>query len=137
VVELPIGAFFVQFHRCVRNRLAEQIRAKAGNLDAFYYAPTPDTGFVSAANLTPQHARNFMPLIFYTMLALVQEFLPHMLEQGDGQSCGRPGLGNAYRRPRTSRRPALDYARHEGTAGSHLSVVSRAVDHCSAIWRRS
>src|ERR1035438_209657 len=25
-------------------------------------------------------------------------------------------------------RPALDYARHEGTAGSHLSVVSRAVD---------
>ena len=65
-------------------RLAEQIRAKAGNLDAFYYAPTPDTGFVSAANLTPQHARNFMPLIFYTMLALVQEFLPHMLEQGDG-----------------------------------------------------
>jgi len=23
------------------------------------------------------------PLIFYTMLALMQEFLPHMLEQGD------------------------------------------------------
>ena len=46
--------------------------------------PTPDTGFVSAAKLTPQHAQNFMPLIFYTMLALVQEFLPHMLEQGDG-----------------------------------------------------
>ena len=67
-------------------RLAEQIRAKAGNLDAFYYAPTPDTGFVSAANLTPQHAQNFMPLIFYTMLALVQEFLPHMLEQGTAPS---------------------------------------------------
>ncbi len=50
-------------------RLAGQIRAKAGHLDAFYYAPTPDTGFVSAANLTPQHAQNFMPLIFYTMLA--------------------------------------------------------------------
>jgi short-subunit dehydrogenase len=65
-------------------RLAEQIRAQAGDLDAFYYAPTPRTGFVSAASLTPQHARDFMPLIFYTMLALVQEFLPHMLEQGDG-----------------------------------------------------
>jgi short-subunit dehydrogenase len=65
-------------------RLAGQIRAKAGNLDAFYYAPTPSTGFVSAANLTPQHAQSFMPLIFYTMLALVQEFLPHMLGQGDG-----------------------------------------------------
>jgi short-subunit dehydrogenase len=65
-------------------RLAEQIRAQAGNLDAFYYAPTPNTGFVSAASLTPRHAQKFMPLIFYTMLALVQEFLPHMLEQRDG-----------------------------------------------------
>jgi short-subunit dehydrogenase len=65
-------------------RLAEQIRAKAGDLDALYYAPTPGTGFVAAANLTPQHAQSFMPLIFYTMLALVQEFLPHMIEQGDG-----------------------------------------------------
>ncbi len=64
--------------------LAEQVRTQTGHLDALYYAPTPDTGFVAAANLTPQHARNFMPLIFYTMLALVQEFLPHMLEQGDG-----------------------------------------------------
>lgn len=64
--------------------LAEQIRAKTGNLDALYYAPTPNTGFVSAANLTPQHAQSFMPLIFYTLLALVQEFLPHMLEQGEG-----------------------------------------------------
>lgn len=65
-------------------RLAERIRAEVGDLDAFYYAPTPNTGFVSAADLTPQHAEKFMPLIFYTMLALVREFLPHMLEQGDG-----------------------------------------------------
>ena len=65
-------------------RLAEEIRAKVGDLDALYYAPTPNTGFVSAVKLTPQHARSFMPLIFYTMVALVQEFLPHMLEQGDG-----------------------------------------------------
>ena len=67
-------------------RLAEQIRAKAGDLDALYYAPTPNTGFVSAADLTPEHAEKFMPLIFYTMLALVQEFLPHMLEQGTAPS---------------------------------------------------
>ena len=65
-------------------RLAERIRAKAGDLDAFYYAPTPSTGFVPAASLTPQHAEKFMPLIFYTLLALVGEFLPHMLAQGDG-----------------------------------------------------
>jgi short-subunit dehydrogenase len=64
--------------------LAARIRAIAGHPDAFYYAPTPDTGFVPAASLTPQHAQKFMPLIFYTMLALVQEFLPHMLQQRDG-----------------------------------------------------
>lgn len=64
--------------------LAGQIRARVGHLDALYYAPTPNTGFVSAANLTPQLAQDFMPLIFYTLLALVQEFLPYMLEQGDG-----------------------------------------------------
>jgi short-subunit dehydrogenase len=73
-------------------RLAGQIRAKAGHLDALYYAPTPATGFVSAANLTPQHAQNFMPLIFYTMLALVQEFLPHMLEQGGSTVQGLPNM---------------------------------------------
>ena len=78
-------------------RLAEQIRAKAGNLDAFYYAPTPATGFVSAANLTPQRAENFMPLIFYTTPALAEESLLHTLEQGDGailtaQGADRQGL---------------------------------------------
>ena len=141
-------------------RLAEQIRAKAGPLDAFYYAPTPETGFVSAANLTPQYAQNFMPLIFYTMLALVQEFLPHMLEQGDGAILTAQGGSTVQGLPNmsgpspaqaaqrnylqedadkaststqirtSSARPdicrALDYARHEGTAGNHLPVVSRA-----------
>jgi short-subunit dehydrogenase len=81
-------------------RLAGQIRAAAGHLDAFYYAPTPETGFVSAANLTPRHAQSFMPLIFYTMLALVQEFLPHMLEQGDGAILTAQG-GSTVRACRT------------------------------------
>ncbi len=65
-------------------RLAEQIRARVGNLDVFYYAPTPDGGFIPAASLTPQQAQDFMPLSFYSLVALVQEFLPHMLEQGAG-----------------------------------------------------
>ena len=56
--------------------LAGRIRAAAGHLDAFYYAPTPEDGFVAAADLSPERAGPFMPLIFYTMLALVQEFLP-------------------------------------------------------------
>src|SRR5215212_1627393 len=41
-------------------RLAEQIRATAGKLDAFYYAPTPGGTFVPAAKLTPQQAQDFM-----------------------------------------------------------------------------
>jgi short-subunit dehydrogenase len=64
--------------------LAEQIRAVTGGLDVIYYAPTPDGGFVPAANLTPERARAFMPLAFYSLLALVREFLPYMLDQGDG-----------------------------------------------------
>jgi NAD(P)-dependent dehydrogenase (short-subunit alcohol dehydrogenase family) len=44
--------------------LAEQVRAAVGELDALYYAPTPSEGFVPAAELTPERARDFMPLIF-------------------------------------------------------------------------
>jgi hypothetical protein len=33
---------------------------------------------------TPQRAEAFMPLVFYSLLPLVQQFLPYMVEQGDG-----------------------------------------------------
>jgi short-subunit dehydrogenase len=46
--------------------------------------PTPRDGFVAAADLTPQRAHDFMPLAVFSLLALVQQFLPHMLKQGDG-----------------------------------------------------
>ena len=52
--------------------LARQIRAKVGGPDTFYYAPTSDGGFVPAANLTPQRTQAFLPLAFYSLLALVQ-----------------------------------------------------------------
>jgi short-subunit dehydrogenase len=64
--------------------LASQIRALAGAPDTIYYAPTPAGEFVPAAKLTPRLAEAFMPLAFYSFIALVQEFLPRMLEQGDG-----------------------------------------------------
>lgn len=64
--------------------LAERIRIAVGDLHAIYYAPTAERGFVPAVDLTPERAHGFMPLGFYSFLALVQEFLPHMLEQGDG-----------------------------------------------------
>jgi hypothetical protein len=43
--------------------LAAKVRAKVGDLAALYFAPTPEAGFVPAADLTPQSARAFMPLV--------------------------------------------------------------------------
>jgi short-subunit dehydrogenase len=108
-------------------RLAEQIRAKTGDLDAFYYAPTPATGFVSAASLTPQHAQNFMPLIFYTMLALVQEFLPHMLQQGDGAILTAQGGSTVQGLPDMSGPSPAQAAQRNYLQALHAEVAEKGV----------
>jgi short-subunit dehydrogenase len=108
-------------------RLAGQIRAQAGHLDALYYAPTPATGFVSAANLTPQHAQNFMPLIFYTMLALVQEFLPHMLEQGDGAILTAQGGSTVQGLPNMSGPSPAQAAQRNYLQALHAEVAGKGV----------
>ncbi len=109
------------------HRLAEQIRARAGNLDALYYAPTPDTGFVSAIDLTPQHARSFMPLIFYTMVALVQEFLPHMLEQGDGAILTAQGGSTVQGLPNMSGPSPAQAAQRNYLQALHAEVAEKGV----------
>jgi short-subunit dehydrogenase len=108
-------------------RLAERIRAQAGHLDAFYYAPTPATGFVSAASLTPQRARDFMPLIFYTMLALVQEFLPHMLEQGDGAILTAQGGSTVQGLPNMSGPSPAQAAQRNYLQALHAEVAGNGV----------
>ncbi len=108
-------------------RLAEQIRATAGDLDAFYYAPTPNTGFVAAANLTPQHAENFMPLIFYTLLGLVQEFLPHMLEQGDGAILTAQGGSTVQGLPNMSGPSPAQAAQRNYLQALHAEVAEQGV----------
>jgi short-subunit dehydrogenase len=108
-------------------RLAGQIRAEAGSLDAFYYAPTPDTGFVPAASLTPQHAQDFMPLIFYTMLALVQEFLPHMLEQGDGAILTAQGGSTVQGLPDMSGPSPAQAAQRNYLQALHAEVADKGV----------
>jgi short-subunit dehydrogenase len=108
-------------------RLAEQIRNKAGDLDAFYYAPTPNTGFVSAAELTPQYAEKFMPLIFYTMLALVQEFLPHMLEQGDGAILTAQGGSTIQGLPYMSGPSPAQAAQRNYLQALHAEVADKGV----------
>ena len=108
-------------------RLAEQIRAKAGNLDTLYYAPTPNTGFVSAAGLTPQHAQKFMPLIFYTLLALVQEFLPDMLEQGDGAILTAQGGSTVQGLPNMSGPSPAQAAQRNYLQALHDEVAEKGV----------
>jgi short-subunit dehydrogenase len=107
--------------------LARQIRAIAGGLDAIYYAPTPGTGFVSAASLTPQHAQNFMPLIFYTLLALVQEFLPHMLEQGDGAILTAQGGSTVQGLPNMSGPSPAQAAQRNYLQSLHAEVAGQGV----------
>jgi short-subunit dehydrogenase len=108
-------------------RLAGQIRARAGNPDAFYYAPTPSTGFVPAASLTPQHAQKFMPLIFYTMLALVQEFLPHMLQQGDGAILTAQGGSTVRGLPDMSGPSPAQAAQRNYLQALHAEVAGKGV----------
>jgi short-subunit dehydrogenase len=108
-------------------RLAEQIRATAGDLDAFYYAPTPNTGFVPAADLTPQHAQSFMPLIFYTMVALVQEFLPHMLAQGDGAILTAQGGSTVQGLPHMSGPSPAQAAQRNYLQALHAEVAGQGV----------
>ena len=108
-------------------RLADQIRAETGNLDALYYAPTPATGFVPAAGLTPQHAEKFMPLIFYTMLALVQEFLPHMLEQGNGAILTAQGGSTVRGLPNMSGPSPAQAAQRNYLQALHAEVAEKGV----------
>ena len=108
-------------------RLAERIRAKTGDLDALYYAPTPSTGFVSAADLTPQIAQSFMPLIFSTMLALVQEFLPHMIAQGDGAILTAQGGSTVEGLPYMSGPSPAQAAQRNYLQALHAEVADKGV----------
>ncbi|PZS24378.1 MAG: SDR family oxidoreductase [Pseudonocardiales bacterium] len=108
-------------------RLAEQIRAKVGHLDAFYYAPTPDGGFVPAAGLTPQQAAEFMPLTFYTLVALVREFLPHMLDQRDGAILTAQGASSTQGLPNMSGPGPAQAAQRNYLQSLHAEVADKGV----------
>jgi short-subunit dehydrogenase len=107
--------------------LAEQIRAKVGALDALYYAPTPQDGFFPAADLTPQRARAFMPLVFYSMVALVQEFLPHMLALGDGAILTAQGASTVHGLPNMSGPGPAQAAQRNYLQSLHAEVSGKGV----------
>ncbi len=75
--------------------LAERIRAAIGHLDAIYYGACAG-GAVSVTDLTAEHFRTFLPLCMDAPMALVREFLPAMLDRGDGAIISAQG-GSAVR----------------------------------------
>jgi short-subunit dehydrogenase len=77
-------------------RLAEQIRAQAGHLDAFYYA-------------------------------LVQEFLPHMLEQGDGAILTAQGGSTVQGLPNMSGPSPAQAAQRNYLQALHAEVAGKGV----------
>jgi short-subunit dehydrogenase len=107
--------------------LAERIRAAAGELDALYYAPTPDQGFVPAAELMPERASDFMPLIFFSLIALVQEFLPHMIEQGSGAILTAQGASTVQGLPNMSGPGPAQAAQRNYLQSLHAEVTDQGV----------
>ena len=107
--------------------LAEQIRAAVGDLNALYYAPTPEEGFVPAAGLTPERAQAFMPLVFYTMVALVHEFLPPMLAHGDGAILTAQGASTVHGLPNMSGPGPAQAAQRNYLQSLHAEVAGQGV----------
>jgi len=107
--------------------LAERVRAVTGELDALYYAPTLDEGFVAAAELTPQQAQDFMPLVFYSLLALVQQFLPHMIEQRSGAILTAQGASTVHGLPNMSGSGPAQAAQRNYLQSLHAEMSDKGV----------
>jgi short-subunit dehydrogenase len=106
-------------------QLAAQIRDAVGDPDAFYYG-VPAGGFIPVAALTPERARALMPLAVYSLLALVQEFLPAMLERGDGAILSAQGASALRGMPHISGGFALA-AQRNYLQSLHAAVAGKGV----------
>lgn len=107
--------------------LAGQIRAQVGSLEALYYAPTSDGGFVPAAALTAERASTYMPLGLYTLIELVREFLPHMLEQGHGAILTAQGGSTIEGLPNMSGPGVAQAAQRNYLQSLHAEVAGEGV----------
>jgi short-subunit dehydrogenase len=108
-------------------RLAGRIRDTVGDLDAFYYAPTPAGDFVPGVELTARYARAFLPLSFYTLVALVQEFLPRMRERGDGAILTAQGASSTHGLPYLSGPGPAQAAQRNYLQSLHAEVAPEGV----------
>lgn len=107
--------------------LAAQLRAAVGHLDVLYYAPTPDGGFVPAADLTSEQAATFMPLTFYTLVELVQQFLPGMVERGGGAILTAQGASSMLGQPNRSGPGPAQAAQRNYLQSLHAELADKGV----------
>ncbi|MBF8191527.1 SDR family NAD(P)-dependent oxidoreductase [Nonomuraea sp. K274] len=108
--------------------LAERIRAKAGNPTVLYYGPAPtDLVFVPAVDLTAELLHDRMPITIYTLLALVREFLPAMVERGDGAILSAQGAAAVRGRPHMSGWPTVLAAQRNYLQSLAAEVAGKGV----------
>jgi short-subunit dehydrogenase len=106
-------------------QLARQIRGATGDPGVLYYGVSAG-GFIPVAALTPERARALMPLALYSLLALVQEFLPAMLERGDGAILSAQGASAVRGMPHIAGGFALA-AQRNYLQSLHAAVASEGV----------
>ncbi|WP_206068579.1 SDR family NAD(P)-dependent oxidoreductase [Nonomuraea composti] len=88
--------------------LAGRIREKVGDPTAFYYGPAPtELAFVPATRLTRELILDRLPITLYTLMGLVGEFLPAMIERGDGAILSAQGAAAVHGRPHMSGWPTI------------------------------
>lgn len=68
-----------------------------------------------------------MPLIFYSLLPLVQEFLPHMLERGDGAILTAQGASTVVGLPNLGGPGPAQAAQRNYLQSRHAEVADRGV----------
>lgn len=83
--------------------------------------------FVAAAELTPGRAEAFMPLTVYSLVALVQEFLPPMLDQGEGAILTALGASAVRGLPHLSGPGPAQAAQRNYLQSLHAEVAARDV----------
>ncbi|KAB8194684.1 SDR family NAD(P)-dependent oxidoreductase [Nonomuraea phyllanthi] len=108
--------------------LARRIRARVGDPTALYYGPAPtDPAFLPAADLTPEALRDRLPITLYTLLALVGEFLPAMVERGDGALLSAQGAAAVQGRPYMSGWPTILAAQRNYLQSLAAEVAGKGV----------
>ncbi|WP_433465302.1 SDR family NAD(P)-dependent oxidoreductase [Spirillospora sp. CA-128828] len=108
--------------------LVERIRACVGDPTALYYGPAPtDLAFVPAVDLTPEVLQDRMPITMYTLLALVREFLPAMVERGDGAILSAQGAAAVHGRPNMSGWPTILAAQRNYLQSLAAEVADKGV----------